>query len=173
MSGVMVKTAIYMLIRCYFDYLGVTDTWWGLLVLLVGLGLLSLSHRGLHFAGIAGSILGVLHLNPERHLSKVFLRAATQLADTNLVIVAVVAGVYSAMRFVESYGLWKQRVWAEWLALISGASYLPLEIYELSRRASAAKWTLLLLNLVIVFYMAYLRVQDRLARRTGWPARRL
>jgi uncharacterized membrane protein (DUF2068 family) len=65
------------------------------------------------------------------------------------------------MRFVESYGLWKQRVWAEWLALVSGASYLPLEIYELSRRASAAKWTLFLLNLVIVLYMAFLRVQDR------------
>ncbi len=35
MSGVMVKTAVYMLIRCYFDFLGVTDSWWGLVVLLV------------------------------------------------------------------------------------------------------------------------------------------
>jgi len=78
--------------------------------------------------------------------------------------VAVGAGVYSAMRFVESYGLWKQRVWAEWLALVSGASYLPLEIYELSRRASTVKWTVFLLNLVIVLYMAYLRAQDKPAR---------
>lgn len=133
----------------------------GLLVVLVGLGLLSLSHCGLDFAGIAGSLLGVLHLNPERHVFKVFLKAAAQLGDTNLAIVAVGAGVYSAMRFVESYGLWKQRVWAEWLALVSGASYLPLEIYELSRRATAAKWALFLLNLVVVLYMAFLRVQDR------------
>jgi hydrogenase-4 component B len=36
MSGVMVKTAVYMLIRCYFDFLGVQETWWGLAVLLVG-----------------------------------------------------------------------------------------------------------------------------------------
>ncbi|MBI0584578.1 MAG: hydrogenase 4 subunit B [Methanomassiliicoccus sp.] len=35
MSGVMVKTAVYMLIRCYFDFLGVTDSWWGLVILLV------------------------------------------------------------------------------------------------------------------------------------------
>lgn len=35
MSGVMVKTAVYMLVRCYFDFLGVTDSWWGLVVLLV------------------------------------------------------------------------------------------------------------------------------------------
>jgi hydrogenase-4 component B len=35
MSGIMVKTAVYMLIRCYFDFLGVADSWWGLVVLLV------------------------------------------------------------------------------------------------------------------------------------------
>jgi hydrogenase-4 component B len=35
MSGIMVKTAVYMLIRCSFDFLGVWDAWWGLLVLLI------------------------------------------------------------------------------------------------------------------------------------------
>jgi uncharacterized membrane protein (DUF2068 family) len=142
----------------------------GLLVLLVGLGLLSLSHRGLDFAGIAGSLLRVLHFNRQRHLSEVFLNAA-RFGDANLVSVAIGLGVYSAMRFVESYGLWKQRVWAEWLALVSGAIYLPLEIYELSRRANVAKWAVFLLNLVIVLYMVYLRVQDRPARdRSGRAA---
>jgi hydrogenase-4 component B len=36
MSGVMIKTAIYMLIRTSFLFLGVTEVWWGLLVLLIG-----------------------------------------------------------------------------------------------------------------------------------------
>ena len=36
MSAVMVKTAAYMIIRCYFDFLGIWEVWWGLLVLLVG-----------------------------------------------------------------------------------------------------------------------------------------
>lgn len=135
----------------------------GLLVLLVGLGFLSLSHRGLDFAGIAGSLLRVLHFNHHRHLSEVFLDAA-RLGDTNIVVVAIGAAVYCAMRFVESYGLWKQRAWAEWLALISGAAYLPLEIYELCRRATGAKWVVFLLNVVIVLYMACLRMQDRQAR---------
>ena len=139
----------------------------GLLVLLVGLGLLSLSLRGLDFEVMAKSLLGVLHFTHHRHLSEVFLNAAARIGDTNLVMLAVGAGVYSAMRFAESYGLWKQRVWAEWIALISGASYLPLEVYGLSRRASVAKWVLLLLNLVIVLYMAYLRVQDTPARDRG------
>jgi uncharacterized membrane protein (DUF2068 family) len=138
----------------------------GLLVLLVGAGLLSLSRRGLDFESVARHLLGVVHLHRGR-LYEVFLRAAGGLGDTNLVKVAVVAGTYSAMRFVESYGLWKQRVWAEWVALISGASYLPLEIYGLSRHANAMKWAVFLLNLVVVLYMVYLRAQDRAARGKG------
>ncbi len=36
MSGVMIKTAIYMLIRVFFDFLGAGVMWWGFLVLAVG-----------------------------------------------------------------------------------------------------------------------------------------
>ncbi|MCZ7357288.1 MAG: hydrogenase 4 subunit B [Candidatus Methanoperedens sp.] len=36
MSGVMIKTAIYMFIRVFFDFLGAGVMWWGFLVLSVG-----------------------------------------------------------------------------------------------------------------------------------------
>ncbi len=36
MSGVMIKTAIYMFIRVFFDFLGAGVMWWGFLVLFVG-----------------------------------------------------------------------------------------------------------------------------------------
>jgi len=135
----------------------------GLLVLLVGAGFVSLSRRGFDFETVARNLLGVLHLH-RGHLCEVFLKAAGRLGDTNLVEVAIFAGLYSAMRFVESYGLWRQRVWAEWVALVSGASYLPLEVYGLIRHANGLKWTILLLNVAIVLYMVYLRVQDKPAR---------
>ena len=35
MSAIMVKTAAYMIIRSCFGFLGVTEVWWGLLVLLI------------------------------------------------------------------------------------------------------------------------------------------
>ena len=34
-SAIMVKTAVYMIVRCCFGFLGVTEVWWGLLVLLI------------------------------------------------------------------------------------------------------------------------------------------
>ncbi|MCZ7401127.1 MAG: hydrogenase 4 subunit B [Candidatus Methanoperedens sp.] len=36
MSGVMIKIAIFMLIRVFFDFLGATQAWWGYVVLTLG-----------------------------------------------------------------------------------------------------------------------------------------
>ena len=36
MSGVMIKTGIFMMIRTFFEFLGPTDLWWGILVLSIG-----------------------------------------------------------------------------------------------------------------------------------------
>ncbi|MCX9085402.1 MAG: hydrogenase 4 subunit B [Candidatus Methanoperedens sp.] len=36
MSGVMIKIAIFMLIRVFFDFLGASQAWWGYLVLILG-----------------------------------------------------------------------------------------------------------------------------------------
>lgn len=36
MSGVMIKTAIFMLIRISFDFLGASQSWWGYIVLAIG-----------------------------------------------------------------------------------------------------------------------------------------
>jgi len=61
--------------------------------------------------------------------------------------------------------LWRERAWAEWLALISGAIYLPFEIYELIRRPDLVRLGIFLVNLAVVLYMGYLRAQDRLKVR--------
>jgi uncharacterized membrane protein (DUF2068 family) len=133
----------------------------GLLVAVLGLGLVSISHRGLDLEDIARSLLYVLHINRGRHLSQVFLRAAERFDDVNLLAIAAGAAVYSILRFVEAFGLWTGRMWAQWLALVSGAVYLPLEIYELIRKPTTSRWMLFSVNLLIVAYMAYLRWRDR------------
>ncbi len=128
----------------------------GLLVLLVSLGLFSLMHKDV--ADFAERLVHHLHLNPARHLSQVFLRAAQQVTDARLWALALVALAYSTVRFIEAYGLWHAREWAEWFALLSGALYLPWEIYELLEKPTGIKWSVFLTNVGIVSYMLYLRV---------------
>ena|SRR5579863_6380 len=131
----------------------------GLLVLLIGFGLLTLVGKDVGDA--AENLVRMLHLNPERALPSVFIRLADRFSDKTLWVAALGAFIYTAVRFIEAYGLWRTRVWAEWFALLSGLLYVPWEIFELVTHPNPVKWSIFILNVVVVLYMAYLRASDR------------
>jgi uncharacterized membrane protein (DUF2068 family) len=105
---------------------------------------------------IADGMLRLLHISPDHHFAQLFLNWADTLTDAKLWTIAAAAAVYSILRFAEAYGLWYARTWAEWIALISGSIYLPFEVYKLIHRQSLFHISVLVINLVIVLYMAYL-----------------
>ena len=61
---------------------------------------------------------------------------------------------YALLHFLEAYGLWRERRWAEWLAVIISGVYIPIEIWELIRHVSWLRITLLVVNLAIILYLA-------------------
>ena len=126
----------------------------GMIVLFAAFGVLFLVHRDPW--DVADGLLRLLHISPDHHFAQVFLDWADSLTDAKLWAVAAAALAYSVLRFLEAYGLWYARAWAEWIALISGSLYLPYEIYKLIRRQSPFHIAVLLVNLAIVLYMAYL-----------------
>lgn len=126
----------------------------GLVVLLVALGLLFLMGRDPW--DVADGLLRILHISPDHHFAQAFLDWADTLTAAKLWAVAAAAAAYSVLRFVEAYGLWYARAWAEWIALVSGCLYLPFEIYKLIHRQNVFHITVLLINVAIVVYMAYL-----------------
>jgi uncharacterized membrane protein (DUF2068 family) len=129
----------------------------GLVVLLLGFGAVTLVRKDAW--DIAEAVLRFLHVNPDHHhYAQVFLNLADNLTDAKLWALAAGATAYSIVRFIEAYGLWRERTWAEWFALISGALYVPVEAYELVRRPNLIYAAVLFINLAIVFYMLYLRV---------------
>jgi len=83
MSAVMVKTAIYMLIRCCFGLLGVQDTWWGITVLAIG---------------CVSALLGVMYALIESDIKRMLAFSTVE----NVGIMLIALGV--AMVF-GSYGL--------------------------------------------------------------------
>jgi uncharacterized membrane protein (DUF2068 family) len=101
----------------------------GLVVLGAGLGLLSLIHRDVQ--GLADKVVQHFHLNPASRYPHIFLEAATKVTDTGLWLLAMTALLYALARFVEAYGLWYRRRWAQWFAIVTSALYLPIESYEL------------------------------------------
>jgi uncharacterized membrane protein (DUF2068 family) len=132
----------------------------GMVVLLAAVGVVLLIHREDPW-DIADGLLRLLHISPDSHFAQLFLDWADTLTEARLYAVAAVAAAYSFLRFLEAYGLWYAKAWAEWIALISGAMYLPFEIYNLVHRVSWFHVSVLLINLAIVVYMAYLLKNGR------------
>jgi uncharacterized membrane protein (DUF2068 family) len=123
----------------------------GALVFLAGFSALSLIHHDAQ--QLAEQMVAHLHLNPAGRYPRIFLDAAAQLTDARLWLLAALAGAYGLVRFVEAYGLWRGRRWAEWLAAISGGIYIPFELYELSSGVSWLSLGALLANILIVGLM--------------------
>jgi uncharacterized membrane protein (DUF2068 family) len=139
----------------------------GVLVLLVAFGFAEIIHLHIDLEDAAQNLLIFLQIDPDRRISHALMHAAGRMMDANLLTVLAIAVVYSGLRFIESYGLWRQRVWAEWLAIVSGAIYLPLELYNLIRRPSLVHWVVLLINIVIVVYIAWVRWDEVKGRQRG------
>ena len=126
----------------------------GIFVLLVGVCALRLVHRDVWL--IAESALARLHIDPDRHFAQVFLDFADRVTDSRLWAAAWIAFTYAGLRFAEGYGLWRERVWGEWIAFISGALFLPLEIRQIFRGVTILRSGLFLGNLLVVLFMLYL-----------------
>ncbi len=123
----------------------------GLLVLAAGAGLLRLRHTDLH--AFALHLVEHAHLNPAAKVPGIFLEAVNHLENTRLLLLAVGAAAYGALRLVEAYGLWHRRAWAELLSAGSGAIYLPFELVEFARQPSVLHAALVLANVAIVAVM--------------------
>jgi len=123
----------------------------GALALLAAAGFLYFIPRNLH--QVAAELVGRLHLNAGKRYPNIFNRLIDDLSNAQLWAIATLVVVYAALRFAEAYGLWRGREWAEWLAAVSGAIYVPFELYELSRGISWIKLAALAANLAIVTFM--------------------
>ncbi len=137
----------------------------GSFVVVMGLCALALVHKDVWL--YAESLLALLHISTDRRSAQLFLDFADNVTDARLWAAARIAFAYAALRFTEAYGLWKARHWAEWVALVSGALLLPLEIRELMRGITLVRSAMLIGNLAVVIYMLYVIRDNRRERRAA------
>jgi uncharacterized membrane protein (DUF2068 family) len=76
---------------------------------------------------------------------------------------------YAVVFAIEGVGLVLRRRWAEWLTVVVTGSFIPLEIYEMVRHFGLGKLVTLVLNVAIVIYLIWRRLQDRGKARAPSP----
>jgi uncharacterized membrane protein (DUF2068 family) len=137
----------------------------GIFVVLMGLCAVALVHKDVWL--IAETLLGLFHINTDSHSAQMFLDFADSVTDARLWAAARIAFAYALLRFTESYGLWRERTWAEWIAFVSGTLLLPFEIRELFRGLTVFRCALFIGNLAVVAYMLYIILANRRERRNA------
>jgi uncharacterized membrane protein (DUF2068 family) len=123
----------------------------GLLLLLIGLGVYTLSDNNLPEA--FRSVLHFFHVDPER---KFFAEMAIKLGNVtegNMLLLAWGTMTYSLFSLVEGTGLIFRVRWAGWLAIGESVFFIPIEIFDLVHRMTPAVVIILVLNFAIAWYL--------------------
>ena len=128
----------------------------GILLVAAGVGALKLLHKDVfetvsHWADI-------LRVDPDNGFIHGLISRVLSISPNQLKAASVGTFVYAALLLTEGTALLLRKRWAEYFTIITTAGLIPLEIYEITRHATAAKTGVLIINVAIVVYLV-LRVR--------------
>ena len=123
----------------------------GLALLALGIGALKLLHKDL--AAVVEHWINIFQVDPHSRYIQLLLGKLSIVDDRRLKEFSVGTFIYSAVFLTEGVGLALGKRWAEYLTIITTASLLPLEVYELAKHTSIGKGIALAINLAVVVYL--------------------
>ena len=130
-------------------------------VLLVGVGLILLTHTHTDWTDSARRFAEQVGLDPSRSETGRLISALARLRPGQAQRDGAIAIGYGLMEAVEGYGLLRRQQWAEYLTVVSTALLLFPEVQELLKHPTGLKMGGLALNLIIVVYLIIRLVRRR------------
>jgi uncharacterized membrane protein (DUF2068 family) len=123
----------------------------GLALLALAVGALKLLHKDV--AAQVAQWIDILRVDPHNHYIREALSKLGMVDDRKLKELSIGTFFYSGLFLTEGVGLALRKRWAEYFTIVSTASLLPLEIYEIVKQVSALKIIVLLANIAVVVYL--------------------
>ena len=125
-----------------------------LLFFFLGVGAIHLLHKDL--ADEVLRLATALKFDQESRFVNLLLEKVDLIDAHRLKQIGFATFAYSALALTEGIGLMLEKVWAEYLTLILTVSFLPWELYELTRHPNWFRLSLLLINLAVLWYLVWL-----------------
>ena len=100
------------------------------------------------------TLVGKLHLDFENIFIKWALGKAGNISDGTLFAMISVICSFGVFNLIEAWGLHLRRRWGEWLTVLGTGALIPFEAYELARSFSFITLVVLIINSLIVYYLA-------------------
>lgn len=85
--------------------------------------------------------------------AKILIDWIDQFKNEELIALSLLAFGLGMLRWIEAAGIWYNKNWAEWLAVSTGAIYIPFEVNQLFRNFSSFVLIIFIVNLIVVSYL--------------------
>jgi uncharacterized membrane protein (DUF2068 family) len=125
-----------------------------LLFFCIGVGAIHLLHKDLGDELLR--LATALHRDPEGRIMTILQDKADLIDAHRLREVGFFSFGYAALALTEGIGLMLEKVWAEYLTLSLTIAFLPWELYELAREPNLFRFSLLVINLLVLGYLVWL-----------------
>jgi uncharacterized membrane protein (DUF2068 family) len=139
-----------------------------LLFIAIGVGARRLLHKDI--GDVLYALADHLRFDPESRFVNFILEKATLVHDAQLRRIGFVAFCYAGIGIAEGIGLYLEKMWGEFLTLAITASFLPWEIFEVYRRVTWPRVSLLVINFLVFLYLLKL-IAERARHKPGTRGR--
>ena len=123
------------------------------LLLALAVGAISLLHKDV--AEVVTYRIGEIGVDPQGRYIQHLIEKLGFIGPHEVKLISLGSLLYAMLFGTEGIGLLLQKRWAEYLTVITTASFLPLEFYELTRHVALSKMLVMATNIVIVLYLIW------------------
>ena len=139
----------------------------GFLLSFISLGILDVIHKDV--AAIALRFVLAFRISPENRFVVLLLEKLGLVEPATLMRLGILSALYASVLLVEGFGLWLGAGWAEYMVVISSGLFVPEECLATYRNFTWLKLAILVVNAVILVYIASL-VWNRYSKRKSEKA---
>jgi uncharacterized membrane protein (DUF2068 family) len=137
----------------------------------LGVGAFHLLHKDLDDE--LTKLTSALGFDPESRTVSLLLEKVDLIDAHRLKQIGFATFAYSALALTEGVGLMLEKVWAEYLTLSLTVGFLPWELYELAKEPNLFRFSLLVINLLVLGYLVWFlqRKRQRKVERSIYRAK--
>ncbi len=128
-------------------------------------GILALTFRHANLTLIAVRWVSKFRLDPHNKYVDWVIDHTRLVHAKQLEMLAAGTFIYALLFLVEGIGLYREKVWGEYLVIVEVCLLMPLEIIEICAKPDLLRFSLLIANIFILVYLIYLRIKNAREKR--------
>ena len=140
----------------------------GIILSFLSLGILDLIHKDL--SAVALHFVQVFRISPENRFVVMLLEKLGLVEPSTLMRLGILSALYASVLLVEGLGLWLGAGWAEYMVVVSSGLFVPEECLATFRHFTWLRLSILLINAVILVYVASLVLKRYRLRKSAEAA---